>query len=311
MTVPAPAFRLFAQLPAELRLKVWRYCLPHRVCELDQPVDRIVFNLDDDSSSPCQLYQTTYQNGRPPLISHVCRESRFVATESGGSATVCDPDRPLDTQWISGTDNSDAWFDTTPDSPHLNWTSGYEADYDYSGDSLQCLVWEASRMSATPSIMLTYLDPTAHEPHASRLFLQTQSMLPVPKLVTPDKVKVINAYKQLSAWLVVMRVVVVHAHLDAAAATGLFSLLGDAPVQIVPASDQARLNRFYDLAEECERRQPVTVAQDLTRQSADSMRQHLRRVITTNFHSDELTTIMHPAIMFRLCTRMCNHRVEI
>ncbi|KAI4729120.1 hypothetical protein E4T49_03043 [Aureobasidium sp. EXF-10728] len=241
----------------------------------------------------------------------VCRESRFVAAESGGVATVCDPDRPLDTQWVSTTDNSDAWFDTTRDSPHLNWTRNYEADYDDDGDSLQCLVWEASRMSGTPSIMLTYLDHTANEPHLPRLFLQTQPVSPAPKLVTPDELKVINAYKQLSAWLVVMRVVVVHAHLDAAAATGLFGLLGDAPVQIVPASDQDKLNRFYGLAEECERRQPVTVAQDLTRQSADSIRENLRRVITTKFHSDELTTIMHPAIMFRLCTRMCNHRVEV
>ncbi|CAD0113389.1 unnamed protein product [Aureobasidium uvarum] len=306
------AFHLFTQLPTELRLKVWRYCLPHRVCELDQPVDRIVFGLDDDNSSlaPCRLYQTTYQNGRPPLISHVCRESRFVATRSGGFATVCDPDRPLDTQWISGTDNSDAWFDTTRDSPHLNWTREYEADYDYSGDSLQCVVWEALRMSATPSIMLTYLDPAANEPHAPRLSLQSQPASPVHKVVTPDDLKAINAYKQLPAWLVVMQVIVVHAHPHEAIATGLFGLLGDAPVQVVPASAQDKLDRFYDLAEDCEGKQPVTVAQDLTRRSADSMRQRLRRVITTKFHSDELTTIMHPAIMFRLCARMCNHRVE-
>lgn len=290
MTAPKPVFRLFSRLPTELRLTIWRYCLPNRIYEIDHPWDRMVFDLDDDDSSPspCRLYQTTHQNGRPPLISRVCRESRAVAHEYGSFNTVCDPDRPLSAQWISGTDNSGCWLDGTRDSPHLNWTPQYEADYDYDGDSLQCLVWDALQLSATPSLMLTYFQRSRSEIDHG-----------------------MEAYKQLSKWLIVMRVVVVHSDHELAAVSGLFGLLGDAQVQIVSVSEQAKLDRLYDLAEDCESKQSVTVTQNLVRPSLDSLEEELRTVLIRKFGSEDLAAIMHPAVMFRLCTEMCNSGTEV
>ncbi|KAH0344405.1 chromate transporter, partial [Aureobasidium melanogenum] len=116
-----------------------------------------------------------------------------------------------------------------------------------------------------------------------------------------EKAEFTNAYKTLPSWLVVMHVVVVYSDLRSAAATGLFGLLGDAPVQIIPVSEEAKTDSLYDLAERCERGQDVTASQDFTRKSADEMRQELRDEVWLRFKSEDLVAIMHPAIMFRLC----------
>jgi hypothetical protein len=36
-SIPATTFHLFPWLPIDLRFEIWRLCLPHRVCEKDQP----------------------------------------------------------------------------------------------------------------------------------------------------------------------------------------------------------------------------------------------------------------------------------
>lgn len=108
----------------------------------------------------------------------------------------------------------------------------------------------------------------------------------------------IDAFRQLPSWVVVMRVVVVHADFRTAAATGLFRLLGDARVQLIDVSDEARVNAFFDFAEGSERKGHVTVHQDLHRDSVESMEQKLREVIIKTFGSEELMPAMHPAIMF-------------
>jgi hypothetical protein len=284
MIAPEPAFPFFSRLPPELRVMIWRHCLPYRVYETDYPVDMMVYDLRDDSCpSPCHLYQTTKQHGRQPLISRVCRESRAIVTESGGYDTDCDPERPPEARWASGTDNTRAWLDTARDTPHLNWTPLYEIDYSYSGDSLQTMVWGALQTSITPSLMLDYFEKSCYE-------------------LDPP----MAAYKQLPSWLIVMRVVVIHSDLASAAATGLFGLLRDAPVQIVPGSEEARVNQFYDLAEDCERGRSITVVQDLKRSSHEELSQELRCVLVKKFDSEDLVAIMRPTIMFRLCSHMCN-----
>lgn len=313
MTTPISSFHLFGRLPTELRLHIWQYCLPYRVVELDYPLDTIVYSLDREGPdnllpSPCSLRHTTFQNGRPPLISRVCRESRGVATRSGGFITEYDTNRLSDTEWSSTFDYDDSWEDKTHGAPHLNWTAGYELEHDYHGYPLNCMIWESRKISATPSIMLE--------------LLYSNTFGPRPYPFTPDgrfqfrrrpneKAEFINAYKQLPSWLVVTRIIVVHSHLDSAAATGLFGLLGDAPVQIVPVSEEAKVASFYDLAERCERGKSVIISQDFRQIPVDEMRQYLRCTVLAKFASEDLAAIMHPAIMFRLCTQMCNHSVEV
>jgi hypothetical protein len=268
---------------------IWQYCLPYRVYETDYPVYERAYHLRNDSCpAPCRLYQTTKLNGRPPLISRICREARAVVNESGNCDTECDPERPLEAQWASGTDNSEAWFDAARDTPHLNWTPQYEVDYSFSGNSLQAMVWDALRTSVIPSLMLEHFGTSFYG-------------------LDPP----MAAYKQLSSWLIVMRVVVIHSDFASAAATGLFGLLGDAPVQIVPASEEARVNKFYNLAEERERGQSVAVVQDFTRRTYVELKQELRCVLVKRFDSEDLVALMRPVIMFRLCSEMCNSGIWI
>lgn len=304
MSIPALDFPLFSQLPAELREEIWRLCLPHRVWEMTQPVGEIVFCQPDnmDGPWPCKLQHTTYMNGRPPLISRVCRESRSVAFKTGSILPHHSNDRLPEAYWMSSIDVNVAWQDRARDSAHLNWTSAYEPEYDYFGSPVHCIAWEASRLPGGGSLMAEYLD---------RYFGFHTWFNPVgPPITTPrspDKLNDFEALKQLSNWLVVMRVIVVHSDLKTAAGTDLFGLLGDAPVQIVDVSEEAKIEAYLDLAETCERKKLVTIGQDFRRESADSMKQDLRAIIMAEFGSEELAAAMRPAVMFRLCTRMCNH----
>ncbi len=65
----------------------------------------------------------------------------------------------------------------------------------------------------------------------------------------------------MPSWMVVMRVTVIHADFATAASTGLFGLLGDAPVLLVDVFDEARIKALWKLAEKCEPRELVTVCQ--------------------------------------------------
>lgn len=97
----------------------------------------------------------------------------------------------------------------------------------------------------------------------------------------------LETLQQLPSWKVVMRLIVVHASPHDGAKTGLFGLLGDARVQLVDVSDEARMNAYFDLAEECERKGHVHESQNL------DIRQDLRpRVCGLN--QEEIERYPHP-----------------
>ncbi|KAG9523766.1 chromate transporter, partial [Aureobasidium melanogenum] len=193
----------------------------------------------------------------------------------------------------------EAWVDKTHGAPHLNWTGVFGPSYQWQGYPLNCMVWESRRFSATPSIMLYSINCLTFGPPPPEIRRPDGLLQSIPR--PNEKAESMNAYKTLPSWLVVMHVVVVHSDLSSAAATGLFGLLGDASVQIIPVSEEAKIDSFYCLAERCERGQDVTASQDFTRKSADEMRQELRDEVWSRFNSEDLVAIMHPAIMFRLC----------
>ncbi|CRG91180.1 hypothetical protein PISL3812_08228 [Talaromyces islandicus] len=284
-------FHLFPKLPAELRLEIWRLCLPHRVCEKDQPFYEIVFKHSDyKTPSPCLLYQTTEVNGRPPVITRVCVESRAVALKTGGffeffhnTDNMLHKPRPSEAQWESDTSINMAWFDHTRDLIHLNWHPSYEADFVGKGSPLKSLAWDASQAAGGGSLFIEYFQ-TLHMPRA----------------------ELSDILNQLPTWMVVMRVIVVHTEASIGASTGLFGLLGDSRVQLVDLSDETRLNALFALAEKCEPYDLVTTRQDFHRDSAETIQQDLREIIVAKFRSDELLPRLRPVIMFRLCTEMCN-----
>lgn len=300
-SIPATTFHIFPWLPVELRLEIWRLCLPHRVCEKDHAVYRILFNIwDRDTPIPCFLYQTSEVNGRPPVIARVCHESRAVALKTGGyyEFLYCDTAGPLPIfgppdlrpWWCAGNSINEAWFDRTRDVMHLNWEPVYQLDYFSDTSPLQSLAWDASQAVGGGSLSINFFQYTTFR---------------IPELI--------DFVKQMPSWMVVMRVIVIHADFATAAGTGLFGLLGDAPVQLVDVSDEARVDALWKLAEECEPRDLVTVCQSFYRESAKMFHQILRNIVIDNLCSEDenlrpedILSRLRPVIMFRLCTEMCN-----
>jgi hypothetical protein len=120
---------VLTKLPAELRRKIWRLCLPHRVFELDRPVAICTYTHEPII---CALSTSTYFNACPPLITRVCFESREVAFEEGTfTFEDCKPGIPEDLEW--DTSNADrlepAWRDPRRTLLfHINWCDGYTVD---------------------------------------------------------------------------------------------------------------------------------------------------------------------------------------
>lgn len=303
-------FPQFSRLPAELRDEIWTYCLPHRVCELDQPAPHIVFWVRGkewgEGPWPCDLDHTTKMNGGLPLISRVCRESRSVVLKNGIVRKDLLDNQPLEAKWCSGVEADWTWQDRTRDSVHRNWEPGYEADFGSSGSLLHNLAWEASRTSSRKGcLMIEYLDQSFGSPNLFAHIAHFGPPIFVP--LSPDKLRDAEALKLLPEWRVVMKVIVVHSDLKSVVEMGLFGLFGDARVQVIDVSEQNRVEEYFSLAEMCERKGSIKVRQDFSRESADSMKQQLRAVVMEQFRCEELAELMRPAIMFRLCTQMCNH----
>ncbi|KAJ6115217.1 hypothetical protein N7486_000995 [Penicillium sp. IBT 16267x] len=286
-----PQFHFFPELPTELRLEIWRECLPHRVTEID---DAWAEGADlGILPTPCKLRETTKINQRPPTISWVCRESRLIASEASHCLTM-DTEPPLNTLWYSGLRLQKLRINPSRDSIHLNWTPCYGAGYQYDGSALDCLAFLAALLKGRGSFMFDYLDNAfdAEVPIEDR----------------------IGALQQLKYGAVVMRIVAVHTTFQEAMKTGLFGLLGDAPIQLVNVTDEVRLGAFMGFAEECESENKgfIVKKQDFHRDSAESVKAILKEKLIETFEAEGAQTLSHlyPAIMFRFCPDWCNHIPE-
>jgi hypothetical protein len=324
--IPATDFPRFSELPAELREEIWLYCLPARVFELSSPNDGVIFWEPGKSITkdqfPCELRHTSRMNRVPPLIAKVCHESRILAFKTGAfTSTVddlpTDTERPPESQWPMA-DANKHWLSRSRDTVHMSWTPadtgicGYDRALD--AQTLPFLAWNASFFHSAPSIMLEHLGSHYFSP-LRLMGVQDNNVWPygIPLIVptslpwTSKKQSDFDALKKISHCQVVVRIVVVHTDAQTAGKLGLFGLLSDARVQIVDVADEAKVAAFMSFAEACERKSPAIVPQDFTVESAEEMRLALRGVILTEFASEELAATMRPAIMFRLCTRACNH----
>ena len=110
-----------------------------------------------------------------------------------------------------------------------------------------------------------------------------------------------------SKWLVVMQTVVIHARAGSEPyVSGLFGLLGDAPVQVVDVFDFEIIEALYRMAEQSEESSLADSRQDLFRRPAEVMRQQLAEILERCYNVEQPTFELRPAIMFRLCPFMCN-----
>jgi hypothetical protein len=308
-------FHPFSRLPTELREGIWHLCLPHRVYEMDDPVAFVVYKaFGPEDKIPCSLMSTSRSNTRPPLLARVCRESRRVAFVTRNWLPMLDwrgagsSDGPREADWNTGNViDRGCWKDTSRDSAHMNWTLGYDTEYGplMDGHPLTSLAREAKRLNGSASFMpeCIMIDHTFEPEPYDRPILRPLEGVPINQRKQED----LAALKLLPEWMVVVRVVVIHLDFGRAADSGLFGLSGDEIIQVVDAT-LPLASQLYALAEHCEREaSTVTITQDLTRISTDDMDAMVKRVAFKVFHDSEVGKRLRPAIMFRLCTQMCNH----
>ena len=331
-------FHPFPRLPLELRDEIWRLCLPYRVYEIDRPINHIIFwtRDPDNITYPCSLTSTSKSNVRPPLLTRVCRESRRVALTRGkwtpmlgwrrGSinrathrgagrfvrprATGTPTRPPCEADWKTGKIiDRGLWEDAARDSAHMNWTPCCDVDFGPSnpeGHPLTTLAEEAKPLIGTPSFMLDAMSDSCQR-HPDGAEGSSRLTAPTPNRPLSQREQNLAALKLQPEWLVVMKVIVIHLDLGQAADSGLFGLLGEEPIKVVDAA-LPLVSRLYELAESCERgASAVTVAQDFTRMSHANMDAMVKREAVKHLQDHEIGKRMRPAIMFRLCTRMCNH----
>jgi hypothetical protein len=232
-----PIFHLFPQLPTELRLAIWRLCLPHRVLELDYQFDSILFGRP----GPCaKNKEVTDANNRIPALSRVNHEARGVALESWQPLPVPPPNSP---------DGASMWSLEIPEPMivshrtqfvHLNWAPEHDAEdiWEAVGDPLLYAVWVADQMPESEiSVHASLLEDVQFGPYNERH--------PWTREELGDLLR-----RRKSCTVMVQEPVFVHGDFHRVAQAGLFGLLGDAPVQIVHLDEEARLNSFVELGRE-------------------------------------------------------------
>jgi hypothetical protein len=121
---------------------------------------------------------------------------------------------------------------------------------------------------------------------------------------------VVDNLERLAVVSIIMRVFVVHCDQATAASTGLFGLLGDAPVQVVDAADEVKVNTFVALTIACERKVEGTIGQDVHRKPLELMRKQVRDIALQDYRSEKMAKAMRPAYMFRHCSQFCNCRAQ-
>jgi hypothetical protein len=107
-------------------------------------------------------------------------------------------------------------------------------------------------------------------------------------------------------WRIVMRIVVTHASRKAIATSGLYGLLGDAPVQIVDTADHEKLDDLYRMAELGESTHDL-LAQRSIRESPERPEQELAKIMSTmtSHGRGPVTSEIRPAVIFRACPFNC------
>jgi hypothetical protein len=287
-------FSKFPDLPAELRRSIWLYCLPDRVEEFDVAYGKVFYydHRHPDQTPPCTLADTTYLNTRPPLITRVCREARGIAFKTG-TFEEYEYVETAETWHASPGDFKlvgKIWRSKSPPKlVHLNWhpqplVQEYRARYLDDNDPLLCLEHVVSIRNNCGSLMKRY----------------------VQRMIAASRFEIFNRQPQ---WLIVMHFVVIHAPARAIARSGLFGLLGDAPIQIVETANADTLEAMYVFAEQWASRTQGSDRRNGIRWASASLEEYLKQLL---FHSwdrgteSKYTTSIRPAVMFRACHQNCS-----
>ncbi|KAG8624200.1 hypothetical protein KVT40_009176 [Elsinoe batatas] len=165
MQIHNPTFSLFSRLPKEIRLQIWRHCLPYRVIELDKP-DENDLCFDEPFAGDRTI---TRMNALPPCLTRVCAEARGVAFETGSlqrhpfvhglGRNYYHDDYP---EWATSYSEPLLWMDRRRDRilTHYTRTTQFEMDRaELPGDPIKYAIHHASHLeNAEPSIFWALID---------------------------------------------------------------------------------------------------------------------------------------------------------
>jgi hypothetical protein len=264
--------------------------LPCHVDELDVAHGDAYYWIHDEEGPLRNFDTTSTVNAKLPLLARVCCEARDVALKAGSFRPdeICQ--LPDNSWWLP--DNRHVgkiWRSKAPpEIAHLNWNTFYCDNYGGGEiNASECLSWLEQfllkRKGGCGSVL-------------SRDLIQL-----------PQKRQMMESPNRHAKWMIVMQIVVIHALTISVASTGLFGLLGDAPVQICDVKEEAKIDAMYDLAHDCDDVRPVRSFQDLRRYPTDHWEERLTGTAGYEAPKDfVLTTVLRPPIMFRLCPLMCD-----
>lgn len=208
----------FMDLPVEIRRKIWKECLPSRVME----IDGVLWNR----TRICHLVYSGRINRKLPAITHVCAESRAVVSENGRWEPMTgprgkvwwNPERDLVFQHWRPLDNLIMWGEYDDLAPDL---------LKYNG---RC---------RGLGVIAQRICPFFPSGNCTR-----DTQLQVPEWSCDE----IGQFRQSRDWWISMDMVVLHVSEEAARQSGLFGLLGDAPVQLVDVNDTKRIAQFQEFS---------------------------------------------------------------
>lgn len=229
-------FHPFPRLPTELREAIWDLCLPDTVCEIDPPCNWLVYGYDQE---PCDLLATSKANRCPPCITRVCHESRAVALKAAKKVTIDHAEWPPDPKRTFSYQTNWDKHNCFPATYHLNWCKTYEMDEGVKENPLFYTLAAQTAASTRASIMLERLEGNYDFWEPSKDVWGGEELDddgdPIPTFHDPgdEKRQKMSAFLRLPSYLVVVQIVVIHTDFRTGAATGLFGLLGDAPIQII------------------------------------------------------------------------------
>ncbi|KAM7187626.1 hypothetical protein V8F20_010910 [Naviculisporaceae sp. PSN 640] len=230
---PEPEFHFFVKLPSEIRLMIWKMCLPRRVINIGRQMTDV------------ERKHWKRWNEQMPTIARVCYESRNIVLQQGhyfneGRAHLqtwgCNPwyQRHLDLVYL----------DWEPGAVHFDHTSGW---YTYGEYNLP------AGNAAPLTRFLT--DLVGKEINESCIRLGT--LFPfrlsrggmndfMTKALRQAVLRLLHLRKRRK-YYVILQVVDIRVTKSVAKSHGLFSLLADEPVQLVDPNDKQVFRRFYDM----------------------------------------------------------------
>ncbi|KAF4551769.1 Hypothetical protein D9617_12g036590 [Elsinoe fawcettii] len=228
-------FPRFPDLPLELRLQIWRYCLPCRIVELDTPVAPR-FKHD---------HKISRANTSWPCLVGVCREAREVAFESGGiechPITYADEKHPNDRGDLPREPHRMVWIDRRQDCFYLDYTGPEDVLDEVYPDSdrfLYAIHHASHSKDSAPAIS----DWTIRS-YESRCYDDPDAR---PYEWKCTRREFANILLRAPAWRVVI-MSPVYVFCDKSKTDGLFGVLGDAPVQLVNVNDETKLDAYRSL----------------------------------------------------------------